>query len=180
MATDKQQAGGDPSSQPAINLRSDSVERTIALGSIIAKLLQPGDVIALEGELGAGKTQFVRGLAAGMGLDEEAVSSPTFVLMHEYLPDDEDAPALVHIDAYRLEGSGDLATLGWDEGGSGPGELADNAVVVVEWASRIADDLPADALFIEITHEDESSRQVEICVRNGWEARWQAFLSRFV
>ncbi len=153
---------------------TDSVEQTMAVGEAIGRLVRSRDVIALDGELGAGKTQFVRGLSVGMGLDAEAVSSPTFVLMHEYLPEvgrNENALVLVHIDAYRLEGGGDLHTLGWDDGGDGPGELADGAVVVVEWAARIGSDLPADRLDVMIEHAGESQRRLVVEAHGSWAER---------
>jgi len=124
-----------------IELISTSLDHTVALGRRLGELAIAGDVISLDGELGAGKTQLVRGLAQGLGLDSAHVSSPTFVFMHEYAPEDEhgnpidhdpERLILVHIDAYRVTGPGDLATLGYDD------HLRDTSVTAVEWATLIA------------------------------------------
>lgn len=132
-----------------IELISTRLDHTVAIGERLGELCVPGDVIALDGELGAGKTQFVRGLARGMGLDPTHVSSPTFVFMHEYLPPEDqghgsaagsdDGLILVHIDAYRITGPDDLATLGFDD------ELRDTSVTAVEWATLI-EALPGNPL----------------------------------
>lgn len=120
-----------------LELESQSESHTIDIAGALARLLRPGDVICLHGELGAGKTCFVRGLARGLGLDPSAVSSPTFVIIHEYTPraievgSATSMPRLVHVDAYRLHGEADLDTLGWDRVMDG------SAVVVIEWPERI-------------------------------------------
>jgi tRNA threonylcarbamoyladenosine biosynthesis protein TsaE len=115
---------------------------TEALGAAIGAAARVGDLIALDGELGAGKTQLVRGLAAGLGLDPDQVSSPTFVIATEYArPRPGAAPPrcpLVHADAYRLAGGEDLEALGFDE-------LTLGAVAAVEWASRVGAELAARA-----------------------------------
>ncbi len=120
-------------------------EETEALAERLARALGPGSVVALHGELGAGKTCFVRGLARGLGHDPASVSSPTFVIEHRY-----DAPGrtpLVHLDAYRLRGPEDLPAIGWEE------LLAEaHAVVVVEWAERIGAALPDHARHITLRH----------------------------
>lgn len=109
---------------------------TIALGRALGGVLVPGDVVGLDGELGAGKTRFVRGVCEGLGLDPAQVSSPTFVLMNEYAApiDPRNSPRAVlrHVDAYRVRGEDDLESMGWDCVADGA------AVVIVEWASRIA------------------------------------------
>ena len=107
---------------------------TVALGRAVGRVVRAGDVIALEGELGAGKTRFVRGVCEGMGLDPAQVSSPTFVVVNEYAAAREGAAAtcaLRHVDAYRLGGAGELESVGWDRVVDG------TAVVVIEWASRV-------------------------------------------
>lgn len=106
---------------------SSSESETEALGAVLAKDLRPGDVVALTGHLGAGKTAFVRGLARGLSLDPGEVSSPTFALVHEYrggrLP-------LFHVDLYRLSGA-EAEDLGLDELGVADGVLA------IEWPERL-------------------------------------------
>jgi len=139
---------------------------TAAVGRAVGRAARAGDVVALIGELGAGKTQLVRGLAAGLGLDPAAVSSPTFVLMHEHEPEAGDGPALVHIDAYRLVGAGELDTLGWGD------ELRDGAVVAIEWADRVADALDGSALTITLEHAD-AGRHVTLTAPAAWAARLQ-------
>lgn len=141
-------------------------EQTVALGTAIGRCCAPGDVIALEGELGAGKTQFVRGLAEGLGLDPRQVSSPTFVMVQEYEPvePDSDRPTLVHLDAYRLKSDDDLASIGWHGAGE---ELRAGAVVAVEWASLIEHALGADVLWVSIAHE-RAGRRIRVSARGAW------------
>lgn len=147
---------------------SANAAQTVAVGRWVGRAARAGDVIALVGELGAGKTHWVRGLAEGLGLDPRQVSSPTFVLSQEYEPEAGDVPVLVHIDAYRLRGAADLETLGWGRQGE---ELARDAVVVVEWADRIADHLPAEALQVTLRHMPEGRRIVLASESDGGWAR---------
>lgn len=123
-----------------MELKAASVreEGTVALGRAVGRLLRAGDVVALEGELGAGKTRFVRGVCEGMGLDPSQVSSPTFVLVNEYAERaagaarSADVVPLRHVDAYRLHGGAEeLESIGWDRVVDG------SAAVVIEWASRV-------------------------------------------
>ena len=109
---------------------------TLAAGRALAGELRAGDVLALVGGLGAGKTQFVKGLAAGLGLDPDGVTSPTFTLLHEYRAPGVRLP-LFHADFYRLETAAEVATLGWEE-------LVDEGagVAAVEWADRFPELLP--------------------------------------
>lgn len=129
-----------------------SREQTIALGKQVAQHLQAGDVIVLKGDLGAGKTTFTKGLAAGLGISE-MIKSPTFTIIREY--QDGRLP-LYHMDVYRLEnGGGD--ELGLEEYFDGDG------VSVVEWPQYVADELPADYLAINFKRTDtESSRVVQL------------------
>lgn len=145
---------------PMIEWTSDSPARTGELGRALAELVRPGDVLALIGPLGAGKTQLVRGLAAGLGAGG-LVSSPTFILMSEY-------PAripIVHIDAYRMHGVSDLESIGWSD------ELFDGAVTVVEWADRITEHLPPDRLSIELRHRGAEQRDLAIRPYGSWMER---------
>ena len=105
---------------------TDSEDETFDLGNTLAATLQAGTFVLLHGYLGAGKTAFVRGLAAGLGADPEEVSSPTFVLIQQYkgrLP-------LVHVDLYRLDSGPAVDDLGLEE-------LANGAVMAIEWAERL-------------------------------------------
>ena len=141
-----------------ITVVSGEVARTLAVGRAIAAAARPGDVIALSGQLGAGKTQFVRGLVSGLGADERAVSSPTFVLMQEY---DADVPVL-HIDAYRLQSLDEVETIGWTDA------LREQSVTVIEWADRIRAELPDDRLDIHIEHLGDQERELTLCLRGDW------------
>ena len=131
---------------------SGSPAETIAFGRQLAAMLQPGDVLALSGDLGAGKTCLVKGIAAGLGITHE-VTSPTFTLIHEYrggrLP-------LAHIDLYRLETVGAAVAIGIEDYLSGPG------VAVIEWAERIAALLPAQTRRIHLTALDDQRRRIEV------------------
>lgn len=113
--------------------------------------------LALHGDLGAGKTRLVKGLAAAVGLDPDGVVSPTFGLVHVLpLPDECRAPRLVHADLHRLAGAGDLAEIGWDELSAGP------AWVCVEWAERAGAALPPDRLEVAIEILGETSRRLHL------------------
>jgi len=121
--------------------------RSVAMG--IADTLRGGEVIALVGQLGAGKTEFVKGLAAGLGY-EGAVTSPTFSLVHEYAGG---RLMLLHFDLYRLESEMALLALGWDE------YLEENeAVTVVEWADRFPRMLPAHSRWFRLEHLESGGR----------------------
>jgi tRNA threonylcarbamoyladenosine biosynthesis protein TsaE len=132
---------------------SHSVAQTEAVAAQLAKTLVGGECIALDGPLGAGKTQFVRGLAAALGADPRAVSSPTFVLLNIYrggrIP-------LFHLDAYRVAGGEDFESIGFSE------LLEQNGVVVVEWASRIEKILPAAKINVGIEVTGKSTRRITI------------------
>ena len=128
---------------------TQSEEETAAVARELAALVQAGDVILLSGNLGAGKTAFVRGLAAGLGIDPDEVSSPTFTLVHEYRGG---RLTLYHADLYRLER---VATedLGLEEMGVSDGVLA------IEWPDRLSHAMPgARAVHIEVV--DENTRRI--------------------
>lgn len=140
-----------------IQLTTRSVRETEDVGRSIATVLQQGDLIALVGPLGAGKTQFTRGLAAGLGANPRLVASPTFVLVQEYAA----RIPLVHIDAYRINSLADLESIGFTP------ELLAQSVTVIEWADRIEEELPADRLEIELEH-DQDSRRIVIVPHGKW------------
>jgi tRNA threonylcarbamoyladenosine biosynthesis protein TsaE len=148
------------------SLRSEHPDATAALGAAVAQLLGPGDVVVLSGPLGAGKTRFVQGLAAGLGVPGR-VTSPTFVLVRRHtgrIP-------LVHVDAYRLEDAADLVTLDDDV-------LADDLVTCIEWGGNVADALPAQRLDVAIAVDGDvgdAPRTLTIVARGAaWEARASA------
>ena len=167
-------AAGEASAS-AVRATLESVEQTLALGGAMGQLARPGELIALDGELGAGKTQFVRGMARALLEDHAAVASPTFVMVHEYgsiTTGPATGCALVHVDAYRVGNPGELETLGWT--GPGGGELAAGAIVVVEWAGRIEPALGKDMLRIRLEHAGDQRRLVTITPLGGWRDRAQA------
>ena len=129
-----------------------SPEETMSFASIFAQSLPVKSVVLLNGDLGAGKTCFVRGLLAGLGGDANEVHSPTFTIMHEY---ETTSNNLVHIDAYRLSGSDELITIGWDELLS-----RDDVIIAIEWPERIEDSLPESVIHITIDHVDETTRKI--------------------
>ena len=130
---------------------TNSVEETEALGAKFASQLKQGGVVALYGDLGMGKTAFVRGMAAGLGLKAE-VSSPTFALVHEY----GGKPPLVHFDMYRVSGWDDLYSTGFFD------YLDAGAVLAVEWSENIEAALPEQTIRVRFTRLDEQRRQIEI------------------
>ena len=130
---------------------SHSEEETVAIASRLAATLAPGDVLLLSGNLGAGKTAFVRGLAQGLGVDPDEVSSPTFTLVHEYRGG---RLTLYHVDLYRLDRAG-TEDLGLEEMGVADGVLA------IEWPERLSHALPrATRVTIEIVGEE--TRRIRI------------------
>jgi len=130
---------------------SASEDETAAIAQRLAATLAAGDVLLLSGNLGAGKTAFTRGLAAGLGIDPGEVSSPTFTLVHEYRGG---RLALYHVDLYRLDRAA-AEDLGLEEMGVADGVLA------IEWPDRLSHDMPG-ARAVMITIVDEGTRQIEI------------------
>ena len=126
---------------------------TIRLGKQIGRLLCAGDIVALIGELGTGKTHLIKGLAAGAGIkDPTYVSSPSFTLIHEY-------PGKVpfyHIDLYRLRSEKDVEALGLEE------YLGNAGITAIEWADKIPSLLPEQRLLIRLSYVDKHSRWIEV------------------
>lgn len=145
-----------------------SPSETQRLGAQVARLLQAGDVLALVGELGAGKTNFVKGLARGLGV-KESVHSPTFILANEYhsgrLP-------LFHVDAYRIASAGEAIGFGFEDYLDGDG------VTVVEWADRIQAALPSERLDIEFGHAGERERSLKLTAHGERYSRLLAELDK--
>ena len=140
----------------AEEVTTDSESGTSAAGERLARVLGAGDVVLLFGELGAGKTAFVRGLARGLGAEPEDVSSPTFTLVQEYRGG---RLTLYHVDLYRLEPA-EIADLGLDEMIEGDG------VVAIEWADRWRD-RPNDAIEVTIRDAGDNRRTIATGVRTG-------------
>ena len=130
---------------------SNSPRQTEEVGEKLAKALKPGAVIAYKGDLGAGKTAFTRGLARGLGADEQ-VTSPTYTIVNEYLTG---RMPLFHFDMYRLSCSDDLFDIGWED------YLERNGVCAVEWSENVADALE-DPIVVEISKTGDESRTITI------------------
>ena len=137
----------------------NSVEETWELARRFAAELKPGDVVCLEGDLGAGKTTFTQGLAAALGVNGR-VTSPTFCLVQEHRADPAaggKCPLLVHMDLYRLGGEEDVLAIGWED------YLAEGAVLVVEWPERAGSLVPSAARHLVFRHFDgDDSRLILI------------------
>lgn len=143
----------------------NSVEETWDLAKRFAAELKPGDIVCLEGDLGAGKTTFTQGLAAVLGVPGR-VTSPTFCIVQEHRttsPSQRSNPStpqltlLVHMDLYRLHGEDDVIAIGWED------YLAEGAVLVVEWPERAGSLIPPEARHIVFKHMDdgEEHRKIE-------------------
>jgi tRNA threonylcarbamoyladenosine biosynthesis protein TsaE len=124
---------------------SRSAAETMEFGRQLARSLQPGDVVALTGDLGAGKTCLVKGIAAGLGVTHE-ITSPTFTLIHEY-------PPLAHVDLYRLDSA---YGIGLEE------YLVAPWITVIEWAEKAEAQLPAHTKRIRLTALDDTTRRIEV------------------
>ncbi len=134
-------------------LTSHDPDETFRMGRVIGETLGEGAVVALIGELGAGKTSLTQGIARGLDVGEGyPITSPTFTLINEY----PGRLKLVHLDVYRLSGSADLPDLGYEEYIFGKG------VTVIEWAEKIQDVIPDESLFITMTYIDQTQRRIEI------------------
>ena len=129
---------------------SSSVQETEALGRALAQHLTPGTVVAFTGDLGAGKTAFVRGMAQGLGIAQR-VTSPTFTIVNEYeggrLP-------LFHFDMYRLGSADDLFDIGWED------FLRRGGVCAVEWSETVQEALDADTIYVDIRRGAEDNQRV--------------------
>jgi tRNA threonylcarbamoyladenosine biosynthesis protein TsaE len=145
--------------------RTRSSGETLSLAARVGTILRAGDVVALAGELGMGKTVFAKGIARALGVDDEVVS-PTFTLVREY----EGRLPLVHVDVYRLDHLQELHDVGFDE------LLGGGAVTVVEWGDRVSALLPAERLDVLLTAGDEDDDRLVTFVPAGrsWAVRGDA------
>ncbi len=133
--------------------QTNNTSETIRMGKRLGRLLRPGDVVALVGDLGTGKTQFIKGVAEGVGVGKTTyVSSPSFTLINEY-------PGRIpfyHIDLFRLQSEEEAEGLGLEE------YVRGNGVTAIEWADKISSLLPEDLLWVKIHYTGEHSRTIEI------------------
>ncbi len=139
-----------------VELLSSSAEETQWWGEALGRLLGAGDVIALRGELGSGKTTLIQGIARGLTRSSEAVKSPTFVLMREY----RGAIPVIHVDGYRLSGAPEAARLDEDL------LFSPHKVTVIEWAERFEGLLPEDHLEVQLAHVSTNRRRI-CCTATG-------------
>jgi tRNA threonylcarbamoyladenosine biosynthesis protein TsaE len=146
---------------------SRSPEETRAFGEAIGRRLTGGELIALEGNLGAGKTHLIQGLARGLGITDPTITSPTFVFIHEF----RGRHPLAHVDLFRIERESDLFDLGLLE------YLDSPWVVAIEWADKAGGALPAERLTIRLVQEDETTRKIEF-VASG--ERYQGLLDALI
>lgn len=130
---------------------SASEERTRALGKALAAQLQPGDVVALYGTLGAGKTQFAKGICEYFGIAPEHVSSPTFTLVNEYIGT---AGPIYHFDAYRIEQVSEFFEMGYED------YFYSDGICLVEWPDRVEALLPDEVIRLRFTHLGENRREI--------------------
>jgi tRNA threonylcarbamoyladenosine biosynthesis protein TsaE len=133
------------------SITTESEAETVSAGRELAATLSAGDVVLLYGDLGAGKTAFVRGLAEGLGAPPEEVSSPTFTLVQEYRGG---RVPLTHVDLYRLNDSREIEDLGLDE-------IAAGAVLAIEWAERLPA-APPNVVRVSLEHAGEHQRRITI------------------
>lgn len=135
-----------------IHYRSDTVEETMRLGEKLARMMQADDCVVLCGDLGAGKTQFAKGFAEGLGVDDE-ITSPTFNILFEYVGDEL---PLLHFDLYRLDEENDLEEIDFF------GLLESGAVSLVEWGDKFASALPEERLDVQIRVAEDGHRDIAI------------------
>ena len=135
---------------------SNCVEDTISFGEVLGKLLDLGDCVILDGELGAGKTQITKGVAKALGMSKDVVS-PTFNILMSY---DGGLIGLNHFDLYRLEDSGELEDVGFFE------VLEDDSITLIEWGLKFPEDLPYSYLLVDVWNIDANNRRI-VCSTVG-------------
>jgi tRNA threonylcarbamoyladenosine biosynthesis protein TsaE len=133
-----------------VEMISPTPQKTERIGSVLGKMLEGGEIIALSGELGSGKTTLVRGIAQGMGFNRDEIASPSFTLINEY----EGPLPLFHIDLYRLDGETDLYEIGYEE------YIGGNGAVVIEWADKVPQAVPKECLWITLKYLDDKRREI--------------------
>jgi len=144
-------------------VRLDDPQATEAFGAKLAALVRPGDVITLQGTLGAGKTSIARGLLAALGLVGEA-PSPSFAIVQPYAPPEVRIPVL-HVDLYRIDDSGEIEELGLDD-------AERDSLLIVEWPERAGAGYWPHALALSLTIEPDGTRGLTAMVPAAWETRW--------
>lgn len=143
-----------------------AAEETRALGAKLAAHLKPGDVVLLQGDLGAGKSEFARGVARGLGITGP-VPSPSFTILNAY---DEGKLPLYHFDWYRIHEPDEIGEMGFEE------QLNGSGVSLIEWSERAPDYLPERALSVKIHVVDENTREITVEPQGGFPFREEQFL----
>ncbi|MFH2036584.1 MAG: tRNA (adenosine(37)-N6)-threonylcarbamoyltransferase complex ATPase subunit type 1 TsaE [Candidatus Zixiibacteriota bacterium] len=138
--------------QKILEFKTTSPELTMKAGEKLVAVLNSGDVIALSGPLGAGKTCLIKGIAAGLGVEETEVKSPSYTLVNEYFG----SMPLYHFDLYRLKDESELYNIGWDE------YLMRDGIMVVEWGEKAGEQLPQNRVQIDIIILGEEERTIKI------------------
>ena len=141
----------------SLDLLFSSPSATESFGYTIGQLLRGGEVLALIGELGAGKTALVRGIVTGLGVPAASVTSPTFVLVHEY----QGRLPIIHIDLYRLQRLEETESMGLSD------YFAADVVAAIEWADRFPQLLPADRLEVRLAHRTRTTRSAHVEARGS-------------
>jgi tRNA threonylcarbamoyladenosine biosynthesis protein TsaE len=145
---------GEKREKGTFETTTESPEETLRLGRVLGEILPPGSFVALVGSLGAGKTLLAKGIAGGLGVeDEREVTSPSFVLVNEY----RGRIPIFHLDLYRLETFAAVEGIGWDEFVCGPG------VTLVEWADKVEVDLPEERIEVHLQWVSEEKRKLVFC-----------------
>lgn len=134
-----------------ITFTTTSAEETVELGKKIGSFLKKGDIIAMQGTLGAGKTTITKGIAQALGINE-TITSPTFCLISEY----EGKMPLYHMDVYRLDGAEDFANLGTED------MLYGEGVSIIEWSEKIMEELPHKTIILKLEPQDDGARTITI------------------
>ncbi len=129
---------------------TSSPEQTWRTGEMLGARLGAGDLVCLYGDLGAGKTSFSYGIALGLGVQDQYISSPTFTFVNEY----KGRVPFYHIDLYRLKDPGELESIGFEE------YIDSDGVTVIEWAERAEDDLPVECLSVYLSYVNDHSREI--------------------
>jgi tRNA threonylcarbamoyladenosine biosynthesis protein TsaE len=132
------------------NVITSSPEKTRQIGQMLGERLEAGDTVCLYGDLGAGKTNFTYGIAQGLDVQEQYITSPTFTFVNEY----QGRVPLYHIDLYRLKDPDELENIGFEE------YIESDGVTVIEWAERAEDELPVEGLSVYLAYVDEQSREI--------------------
>lgn len=150
--TGNSKAGSPEPANPQFHTRSMSEEQTVEAGELFAAQLHQGDVVLLEGNLGAGKTHFAKGIGRYFNISDTEVQSPTFTLIHEY----PGSVPVYHIDCYRLNHSDEAIEFGLDE------YLYGDGITLIEWPEKISGLLPVQCWKVNIIHIEEHIREISI------------------